>query len=367
MEEYIVGGAVRDILLGRPPREYDIAFTGTVEGFICRNPSARKAGNDFPIFIKNGLEYAPLRGETIHDDLALRDFTINALALDGSGKIIAHPRSFSDLQHRILRPAGPDALNSDPVRAFRAARFAALLPDFSVHEQTLEQMAAVAESGVLHNITPERVAGELQKALQTPKPGNFLRMLHAGNCLTPWFAEFSNAATIPAGPLPFHDESVLEHTAQIMDRCTGDAVAVFMALCHDIGKPQTPHDLLPHHYKHEHRGETAARQLAQRLKLPNRLGRAGELAARHHMKGGMYATLRTGTRVDMLMALNRQSLLSPFARLVHADSGTDYTARMHAERDAILRVNLPAELRNLGPESGKRLRELRCQTLAAMA
>ncbi len=363
MEEYIVGGAVRDLLLGRPPREYDIAFTGTVEGFICRNPSARKAGNDFSICILDGREYAPLRGKSIHEDLALRDFTINALALDYSGRIYAHPDALNDLQSRCMRPAGPTALADDPVRVFRAARFAATLPDFSLHSETVDQMRRVAASGVLASVTPERVAGELLKALKTPAPGNFLRVLDAGNCLAPWFGEFAGASDIPAGPLPYHAESVLEHVAQVMDRCAGDADAVYMALCHDVGKTVSPPEQLPHHYRHEHRGEAMAEQLGARLKLSVRLVRAGAVAARQHMKGGTYPALRRGTRVDLLMTLNRHSLLLPFARLVQADSGVDHGERMRGELDAILRVALPDALRNLGPESGRRLRELRCAVL----
>ncbi|GFM33856.1 hypothetical protein [Desulfovibrio subterraneus] len=364
MEEYLVGGAVRDLLLGRTPHEFDYAFADTVEGFICRNPSARKAGNDFSICILNGLEHAPLRGNNIHEDLQLRDFTINAVALDQNGRLYAHPQAFADLRNRTLRPTNATSLKNDPIRAFRAARFAADFTDFTLHPELLVQMQEIASSGVLGLMTPERVAGELIKAMRTPQPGRFLRELHRGGCLGPWFRELENADNIPAGPLPYHRESVLEHTAQVMDKCAGDPTAVYMALCHDLGKTLTPEDVLPHHYKHEHRGEELARVLGMRLKLSNRLMRAGMVAARQHMKGGTYLSLRAGTRVDLLMEINKHSLLEPFCRLVLADSGIDLLERMREDRDTILRVVLPDELRNRGPESGIRLREMRCAALA---
>lgn len=361
-EEFIVGGAVRDLLLGRTPRETDIAFSGSVEGFICRNPSARKAGNDFPICILGGVEFAPLRGGSIFSDLLERDFTMNALALDETGRIFAHPYAFEDIRNRVIRTAGENALHNDPVRAFRAARFAATFADFDIHEETLRQMRSVASEKRLLSATPERVCGELLKALETPSPGRFLRVLAQGKCLAPWFAELEGADTIPAGPLPYHRESVLEHTAQVMDRCAGNATAVYMALCHDLGKMLTPADMLPRHHGHDIMGEGAAIRLGARLKLPNRLIRAGALAARHHMKGATYADLRPGTRVDLLSSLG-SSLLPAFAVLVQADCGEDIMRRMESDMEAILAVRLPDHLHNLGPESGARLRELRCAAL----
>lgn len=366
MEEFIVGGAVRDLLLGYSPREIDYTFTDTVEGFICRNPSARKAGNDFSICILNGREYAPLRGKNIHEDLLLRDFTINSLALDYSGRIFAHPLAFADLRNKTIRPASVTALKDDPIRAFRAARFAARLEGFSIHQETISQMRHIASSALLDSVTPERVAGELCKTMRSAHPGTFLRVLEKGGCLAPWFAELASASTIPAGPLPYHSESVLEHTAQVMDKCAGDPVAVYMALCHDLGKTSTPAENLPHHYKHELRGEGTATALGKRLKLSNKLIRAGAVAARQHMKGGLYPSLRVGTRVDMLMELNKHSLLEPFCTLIRADSGEDFSEIINRERDVVLRVVLPDSLRNLGEESGIRLRELRCEALARL-
>ncbi|UZP68259.1 tRNA nucleotidyltransferase [Desulfovibrio mangrovi] len=364
MEEYLVGGAVRDILLGRTPHEYDYAFADTVEGFICRNPSARKAGNDFSICILHGLEHAPLRGKSIHEDLLLRDFTINALALDPNGKLYAHPQAFADMRNRTLRATNPTALQDDPIRVFRAARFAADLPEFTIHPDLLQQMRDIGSSGILDQMTPERVAGELFKALHTSMPGTFIRVLQEANCLSPWFKELQGAADVPAGPLPYHRESVLVHTAQVMDQCAGDPTAVYMALCHDLGKTKTPAEVLPHHYKHEHRGEEEAWALGTRLKLSNRLMRAGMVAARQHMKCGAYPSLKAGTRVDLLMEINKHSLLESFCRLIKADCGVDHSDTMSKDREVILNVVLPDELRNKGPESGIRLREMRCVALS---
>lgn len=365
MKQYIVGGAVRDMLLGKPARDHDVAYTGTVEEFIRANPDARKAGTLFQICILHGVEYAPLRGKNIETDIEERDFTINALALQKDGTLHMHPLAISDLQRQLLRPCSPTSIYKDPARCFRAARFSACMPELTVHDETIAQMQQASRENRLYALSAERIAAEVSKMLSAQRPGNFLHTLARGNCLTPWFAELEGTESIPAGLAPYHDDSVLEHTCEIMNRVAGDPLAVWMALCHDIGKRNTLPELLPHHCKYEYYGEKLALALGERIKIPKKFIHAGALAARYHIQAGQYSTLRPEIRVDMLMALNNKSLTNSFFRMVKANTGTDFSKEATNDLVKILRVALPNEFRNCGPKSGEKLRELRCIALAS--
>ncbi|SIN78679.1 hypothetical protein [Halodesulfovibrio marinisediminis] len=365
MKFYLVGGAVRDMLLGISPKEYDFVFDGTVEEFISCNPTARKAGNDFTICILQGTEYAPIRGSNIAEDLTFRDLTINSLALDEDARLYSLPDTLHDLQKKILRPASPTAFLQDPLRVFRVARFAAAFPDFSVHPDTFAQMRHVASMGLLKTLTPERVGTELLKALGSVQPGRFLQVLDEAMCLDYWFSELSRMSSIPAGPIQYHSNDCLAHTVNTVNRCRGNVTACYMAVCHDLGKQETKKDLLPRHIGHEKRGEELAIRLGKRLKLSSHLIKAGAIAARLHMKAGQYPSLRIGTKVDLLYSLHTQRVVKPFFKMIEADSGCNYLPQAQADLKVILSVSLPSEMQNLGEESGKRLRELRCLALSS--
>ncbi|BFR48489.1 HD domain-containing protein [Nitratidesulfovibrio sp. HK-II] len=386
MKTYLVGGAVRDLLLGGMPREHDVAFEGDAACFVRQNPGARKVGRDIDVYLLGGVEHLPLRG-TLDEDLAARDFTVNAMALTETGMLHAHPQALADLAARVLRPASPTALADSPVRVFRAARFAARFPEFSVHPETLAQMREVAASGALDSLPAEQVCRETLKALATPCPGRYLKVLHAGGCLSPWFAELAGADGVPAGPVRYHTESVLDHVARVMDiaaalaehRPPGEGggapqphgaangpapdtwnspemsgmqpprpeLVAWMALCHDLGKVTTGADVLPHHYGHEDRGAPLARALGARLAMPVRFIEAGDMAARLHMRLARYAELRPGTRVDLLLAMHLRGLLPAMRLLVLADgtgkgmdTGPDCAQRQ--PDDAIVTASSPA-------------------------
>jgi tRNA nucleotidyltransferase (CCA-adding enzyme) len=230
-------------------------------------------------------------------------------------------------------------------------------------------------ANALKCIAAEQVGNETLKACYGNKPGAFLRTLCQGSCLAPWFVEFAATANLPAGPPAYHDASVLEHTARIMDAVAEDyarnrpnsaerALAVWMALCHDIGKTTTPEDTLPKHHAHEKQGEALAVALGTRLRLPAIFIKAGALAARQHMKAAQYAGLRPGTKVDMLLSLYTATLLKPFAYMIAADAGLpELPALLEQDMARLLAVKLPEQWQGLGEASGMRLRELRCQAL----
>ena len=205
MDTYLVGGAVRDELLGRPPGDRDwVVVGGTAEDLLGRG--YRQVGKAFPVFLhpESGEEYALARTErktapghrgfavqagsevSLEEDLARRDLTINAMAKDAGGQLIDPFGGQRDLSDRILRHVS-DAFREDPLRVFRLARFAAELEGFSVHETTVTLISDMAPS--LDELPAERVWAEFRKALGAAHPQRFVEVLQAGDCLDGWFPE----------------------------------------------------------------------------------------------------------------------------------------------------------------------------------
>ena len=258
-------------------------------------------------------------------------------------------------------------MTQDPLRVFRAARFWAQLPDFTPHRDLIEAMREAAKTGLLESIAPDRIGQETRKALNAPAPGNFLRLLAKADCLRPWFAEFDEARSIPAGPARYHDTDVLEHTCQVMDRLAGDETGVWMGLCHDLGKTLTDKAKLPSHHGHDLAGVVLAEVLAGRLRLSNAFRTAGAKAARWHMTAARYDELKPGTRVDLLMDAHLSGVLLPLFRLVAADHDRDFLERAERDLQVILLVRLAPEDSNQGEKSGRKLRQLRSHALAKAA
>ncbi len=374
MRYYLVGGAVRDLLLGIAPDEFDIAFDGPVDVFLQTSGPLRKVGRDRPVYIADGRDTMPLRGASLRDDLLLRDFTINALALDETGRVYALPQTFADLRAGRIRHASLSAFVDDPARIFRAARFAATLPGFHVLADTLNLMRRSAESSALTNIAAERVGRECMKALAGSRPALFFTVLAEANALHPWLAELEQARDISAGPPRYHGtNTVFTHTLHVMENTAasaaglsaeGRSLALWMALCHDLGKTGTPPEELPRHIGHETRGEVVAAALARRLRLPLRWEKSGILAARLHTKAGNYFSLRPGARVDLLHTLHAARLFAPFFAMVTADAGNPHIAALAAkDLAAMLPVSLPPKFHNQGKASAAKLRELRAQAI----
>ena len=356
---------MRDLLLGRRPRDFDFAFDGSMADFLAAHPDAVCVGKSVNVCLWHGRECMPLRGGTLASDFEARDLTINAMALDSAGRLHMHPQAVEDLRGSLLRPASPTAFADDPTRIFRLARFAARWPRWRIDRQAFIQMRAVTP-GQLAALPAERVARDMLKALAAPRPARFFTVLAQGGCLPPWFEEHERARHIPAGPRQWHANSVLGHSLRLMDELAGDAMAVWMALCHDLGKISTDPALLPHHYGHEARGVPLALELAKRLRLPAVYARAGALAAEEHMKAGMFATLRAGTRRDLLWRVNQLGLSQPFWKLADADSGSPVSELAYPGLKAITAVRLPQEWHNRGEESARKLREMQCVALAAL-
>lgn len=365
MNVYLAGGAVRDILLGRSIVDRDYLVTDTTkEAFQNRFPAAQEVGKAFPVFLVDRLEFAFPRAADINQELKSRDLTVNAMLLDGDGNLLCHPQALEDIHTRTLRPASPQAMRIDPLRIFRAARFWACLPGFTPHGELKEAMHDAAHDGLLSDIAPDRVGVEVVKAMAGVRPGNFLRLLAETGCLSPWFSEFEGGENIPAGPPPFHDTNVIEHSCRIMDALAGNPMAAWMGFCHDLGKLQTEEGLLPRHHGHDKRGTSMAKELATRLRLSNKHIISGTMAAKWHMTAGRYEELRPGTRVDLLMELHLSETMENLFTMVEADQAKNHLSPARRDLDTILSVSLPSESRNLGRQSGELLRQLRAQALS---
>ncbi len=362
---YLVGGAVRDKLMGRKIKDRDYVVIGADEKtFLRRFPDAGKVGKKACVYIVGGDEYTLSQASDIQEDLERRDLTINAFAEDRDGSILSHSLAFDDLEQKVLRPVAEDNFFDDPLRVFRAARFTAWFPDFKIHDSLRNVMKRVGRRALLDPVSSERVGNETLAALKGGKPGRFLKLLSETNNIKPWFRVFESADLIPAGPEPFHSESLLEHTMTVMNRLSGDPLAVWMGLCHDIGKSKTPRELWPAHRGHGGRGEEPARALGLRLRLPKSYIQAGALSSALHMKAGRYHELRPGSRVDLLVMLRRLNLIREMILLVKADKGIEIGPELEKDLERMLSVRLSPHEEGRGAFSGMRLRELRCQAIA---
>ena len=365
MKKYLVGGAVRDTILGRELHDRDFVIVGASgEEFLTTYRGAKKVGKKDCVYVYKGDEYTLSNLSGIHEDLLHRDLTINAFAKDeDDGSIISHPDAPGDLENKILRPVREENFLNDPLRVFRAARFASEFPGFRVHPELIRIMTRIGEKGLLGGLAAERVGNEVIKACSASAPGRFLRLLSETSALTPWLQEIKDAKGIPAGPAPFHNESLLEHTAAVMDKLAGLPLCVWMGFCHDIGKTGSPKESLPAHHGHGKRGRTPAEKIGVRLRLPNKYINAGAVSAEKHMTASVYDKLKTGSKVRLLMMLNRHNLIREMFEVVKADKGTDFIEPAEEDARRILSAKLPEELRGKGSESGEKLFQLQCRTL----
>ncbi len=403
MQTYLVGGAVRDRLLGLPPGDRDWVVVGqTPESMLAAG--FRTVGRDFPVFLhpETGEEHALARTErksgvgyrgfvvhadpsvTLEQDLARRDFTINAIAEDADGNLVDPFGGAHDIQARVLRHVGP-AFVEDPLRVLRAARFMARLAPlgFSVAPETMALMQRMAASGELSSLVAERVWQELCKALSAPRPSAFLRTLREAGALAAVLPEVDalygvpqRAEFHPEVDTGLHQELVSDMAATL---APGDAVIGFAALSHDLGKALTPADALPRHIGHEQAGLRPLRGLCERLKVPAEHRELAVVACREHLNVHRLRELRDATVHDLLQrcdAFRKPARVARLALVCEADKrgrlgledrpypqGAELQ-RLHA---AALAVNARDVVREgmEGPQIGQALRKARIRAIGA--
>jgi tRNA nucleotidyltransferase (CCA-adding enzyme) len=323
MKVYLVGGAVRDQLLGIPVAERDWVVVGsTPEQLLHLN--YRQVGRDFPVFLhpQTNEEYALARTErksapgyygfecdfrttvTLEEDLARRDLTINAMAMDEQGSLIDPYNGQSDIDNKILRHVSP-AFIEDPVRVLRVARFAARFHSlgFRLANETRSLMYAMVKRGELSHLVPERVWQEMQRSLEEKNPEQFIITLRSCDALRVILPELNNLFGVP-NPYQYHHEidsgihSLLVLQAAVA--LSTDPVIRFAALVHDLGKALTPVQEWPKHYRHEERGVEVIESMCLRLRIPNDYRILARLVARHHLTVHRLFELRANTIVKML-------------------------------------------------------------------
>jgi len=288
MQCFLVGGCVRDKLLGLPVKDRDWVVVGADPQTMLTH-GFRPVGKDFPVFLhpETQEEYALARTErksgrgyhgfsfhaapdvTLEQDLARRDLTINAIAEDENGQIIDPFNGQQDLQQGLLRHVSP-AFVEDPVRVLRLARFAARF-GFKIADETKALIAEMIDNGELEFLVPERVWQELSKALQSDQPSLFFTTLREVGALKVLFPEVDALFGVPQHPKWHPEIDTGVHVMMVIDqaaRLTEDVPVRFATLCHDLGKGQTPEAILPSHKGHEATSVELTRDLCQRLRVP---------------------------------------------------------------------------------------------------
>lgn len=317
---YLVGGYVRDSIRGIIPRDRDYLVCGCCEEMFSKLfPQSRKVGKSFPIYLmeidgvncevafarrcvekecvqENHLvDFTP--SVSIEDDLYMRDTTMNSMALKLPDRKLIDPyNGRKDIEHKIIKAVSKHFCD-DPIRALRAARQSAEM-QYEIDSVTYEYMKCCKER--LRSESTERVFLELRKALQTARPSVFFRALCKGDVLEVVFPYIA-ALIGKTQPVEFHPEGdAFEHSMDILDKVaesTDSIPARFAALVHDIGKGQTPDDMLPHHYGHDQKGIDILRQWNIEMNLPRDWFQAAMFIIKEHMraprlkKAGKIATL----------------------------------------------------------------------------
>ncbi|MEO6422268.1 MAG: multifunctional CCA addition/repair protein [Candidatus Nitrotoga sp.] len=352
MKIYSVGGAVRDELLGLPVNDHDWMVVGsTPEDMVQRGYIP--VGKDFPVFLHpiSHEEYALARTErktapgytgfaihaapdvTLEQDLLRRDFTINAIARDQDGKLIDPHNGIADLQARVLRHVS-SAFSEDPVRILRAARFVARF-GFSIAPETMALMRAMVVNGEVDALVPERVWQELARGLMEKVPSRFFITLRDCGALVKILPEVDALFGVPQPPKYHPEIDCGIHTMLVLDDAAQHDYPLevrFSALTHDLGKGNTPTDILPRHIGHEMRSVDLLRALCVRLRVTNECRDLGLLVARYHGNVHRAPELRPDTIVSLLQSCDVWRRPERFSHLLQA-CASDARGRTGHEKD----------------------------------
>jgi tRNA nucleotidyltransferase (CCA-adding enzyme) len=404
MKCYLVGGAVRDTLLGRPVTEKDWVVIGeTPESML--ELGFRPVGKDFPVFLhpKTQEEYALARTErktapgykgfavhsapdvTLEQDLIRRDLTINAMAMTPEGLLVDPYGGQRDLEQRLFRHISP-AFAEDPVRILRIARFAARYSQlgFSVAEETTKLMQAMVNNGEVDHLVPERVWAELAKALNEPTPAAFFHTLKDCGALARIIPELENLFGVPQ-PERYHPEIdtglhsllSLEQAALLSPK----PEVRFAALVHDLGKALSPKEHWPHHRGHEQNGLPILEQLCNRLRVPNTFKTLAMQVMHYHTHCHRVTELRAATLTDMLAnlgAFKANNTLADFLLACEADAKgrTGLEHHPYPQADIIKQAALAGASVDSstvlhggleGAKIGEAIRHLRIQAIVGMS
>ena len=363
---YVVGGAVRDALLGLPAADRDwVAVGATPDELVALG--YKPVGKDFPVFIhpQTGEEVALARTErktgpgyhgfafhaapevTLEDDLARRDLTINAIAQAADGTLIDPHGGQRDLQMRVLRHVSP-AFVEDPVRLLRVARLAARFPAFTLAPETLVLLQGMVADGEVDALVPERVWQELSRGLMAPKPSRMFELLRACGALARLLPEVNRLWGVPQPPQHHPEIDTGVHLMLVLDmsgQLDAPLPVRWACLCHDLGKGTTPAKVLPRHIGHEERSARLAHQLGERLRVPTDCRELADVVAREH--GHLHASGALGAAALVRLFERCDALRRP-ERFVQVLQACECDARGRFGRESVPyapALRLPALLR----------------------
>ncbi len=344
MQTYIVGGAVRDELLGYPIKDKDYVVVGsTPEQMVAAG--FRPVGKDFPVFLhpKTHDEYALARTErktakgykgfvvhaspeiTLEQDLARRDLTVNAIAKNEVGEFVDPFHGIDDIKSKTLRHVS-DAFVEDPVRILRIARFSARLADFNIAPETLSLMQQMVDAGEVDALVAERVWQELAKGLMEKKPARMFEVLRSCGALKRIIPELDNLWGVPQPPQHHPEVDTGVHVMMVLDYAAQQAFSLpvrFAALMHDLGKGTTPKEMLPRHIGHEERGVHLVKEVCKRLRVPNDCKELAVMVAKFHGKLYQSLDMRPSTLLEFLIqldAIRQPERFNGFLQACEADS-----------------------------------------------
>lgn len=343
MKTYLVGGGVRDNLLGLAIKDRDWVVVGSSPEEMLKQ-GYQAVGKDFPVFLhpKTHEEYALARTErktapgykgftvhaeadvTLEQDLERRDLTINAIAQAKDGTLIDPFNGQQDLNDKVLRHVSP-AFTEDPVRVLRIARFAARF-GFTIADETKQLIQQMVIHKELEHLVPERVWQELAKALATKQPSLFFMALRDGGALLALFPEIEHLFGVPQVAKWHPEVDTGIHVMMVIDQAAklSDDISVrFAALCHDLGKGTTPADILPHHYGHEDRSIKLTQVLCKRLRVPKDIQSLALKVAEYHTHVHRLFEMKAKTILNVIEALDsfrRPERFEQFLLAAEADS-----------------------------------------------
>jgi len=401
---YLVGGAVRDALLGLRAAERDWVVVGsTADEMLDRG--FKQVGASFPVFLhpKNGEEYALARtekkqghgyhgfkvdfhaGVTLEEDLQRRDLTINAIAQDEDGSLVDPYGGQRDLEQKVLRHVSA-AFVEDPLRVLRVARFAARFSHlgFRVHESTLALMREITQSGELQHLAPERMWREIERAMKTGRPSAFVSVLRECGALEELLPEVNALFGVPQ-PEKYHPEiDTGVHLLMALDAaaglCDDTASVVFAVLLHDLGKGLTPQQYWPSHRGHEAAGVPLVDAVCNRFRVPNSMHDLARKVCAWHLDCHRILEARPATVLRLLERLDvfrQPQVLPDFVHACEADylgrkglqdrpyPQGEYLQRAYREVADIRARDL--DLGGIsGPEVGKRLGQARIEAISKL-
>ncbi len=364
IKTYIVGGAVRDGLLGLPVQDRDHVVVGASPEVMV-NLGFQPVGKDFPVFLHPTTheEYALARTErktaqgykgfqifsaadvTLEEDLRRRDLTVNAMALGDDGTLVDPYGGRDDLAARVFRHVSP-AFAEDPVRILRVARFVARFPEFTVAPETNDLMVRMVENGEVEALVPERVWQELSRGLMEQAPSRMLSVLRTCGALGRLMPELDRLFGIPQPPQYHPEIDTGVHVSQVIDWTAAKGYSLpvrWAALLHDLGKGVTPTEYWPKHHGHEGRGIALVKSLSERFKAPAECRDLAVLVARDHGNVHRAEELRPATILDLLErsdAFRRPERFVECLQACEADfhSRPGYATHPYPQPDRLLRA-----------------------------